>query len=207
MTEPQTDHAGRARISDPARLRALAHPLRLQLFDIFTEREEVTATECAQILGESAASCSFHLRTLEKYGFIERAPGRGREKPWRAVAHSWDMRPDPEQPGSLRAAQELAVLGLDSEWQRTRAFFAQADAEEDRWVQASTFTRSSFWATEDELAQLSRDLQDITDRFAGRAADPSMRPPGSRFSRMVAVANPEPFSSPYAGVTPDAEER
>ena len=204
-TPSATDHAGRARISDPARLRALAHPLRLQLFEIFTERDEVTATECAQLLGESAASCSFHLRTLEKYGFIERAPGRGREKPWRALARSWDMRPDPEQPGSLRAAQELAALGLDSEWQRTRTFFGQADAEEDRWVQASTFTRSSFWATEEELAQLSRELQDITERFAGRATDPSKRPPGSRFSRLVAVANPEPFSSPYAGITPDAE--
>jgi len=116
------------------------------------------------------------------------------------------MRPDPAQPGSLRATQELALLGLDTEWQRTRAFFAQADTEEDRWVQASTFTRSSFWATEDELAQLSSDLQDITDRFAGRSTDPSKRPPGARFSRMVAVANPEPLSSPYAGVTPVAPE-
>lgn len=193
------------RVTDPARLRALAHPLRIQLLDILTERGEATATECAEIVGESAASCSFHLRMLEKYGFIERAESRGRERPWRPVARSWDMRPDPGSPGSLRALQEVAILALDAEWERARAFFAQSDGETDEWVQASTLTRSTFWATADELAQLSRDLQTITDRFAGRSADPSKRPAGARFARMVAVANPEPWSSPFAGDKPEDE--
>jgi DNA-binding transcriptional ArsR family regulator len=206
MSNPKDDSgpADSQRVTDPARLRALAHPLRIQLFDLLTERIEATATECGEILGESAASCSFHLRTLEKYGFVQRAAARGREKPWRIVARSWDMRPDRDSPGSLRALQEVATLGLDAEWDRTRAFFRQADAEPDEWVQASTFTRSTFWATADELAQLSHDLQNITDRFAGRSADPSKRPPGARFSRMVAVANPEPWSSPFAGEAPSA---
>lgn len=199
---PETRPAPMRRVTDPARMRALAHPLRLQLFDVLTERVEATATECAEIVGESVASCSFHLRMLEKYGFVERAERRGREKPWRITARSWDMRPEPGSAASLRALQELAILGLDTEWERVRAYFAQADAESDEWVQASTFTRSTFWATADELAQLSRDLQTITDRFAGRAADPSKRPPGARFSRMIAVANPEPWSSPFAGEAP-----
>lgn len=192
------------RVTDPSRIRALAHPVRVALFDILTERTEATATECAEILGESAASCSFHLRTLAKYGFIERAASRGRERPWRIVARSWDMRPEPGSAGSVRAFQELAILGLDGEWDRVRTYFSHADEESDEWVQASTFTRSSFWATAKELAELSRDLQNITDRFAGRAADPSKRPPGARFSRMVAVANPEPWSSPFAGEAPGA---
>jgi len=196
------ERASFRRVTDPARLRALAHPLRLELFDLLTERGEATATECAQAVGESAASCSFHLRMLEKYGFIERAPARGREKPWRTVARSWDMRPDPGQPGSLAALRELAVLGIDTEWDRVRAYFSALEDETDEWVQASTFTRSTFWATSEELAQLSRDLQNITDRFAGRSTDPSQRPPGARFSRMVAVANPEPWSSPLAGEKP-----
>ncbi|MET0811856.1 MAG: helix-turn-helix domain-containing protein, partial [Microbacterium sp.] len=183
----------------------LAHPLRLRLFDLLTERDELTATECAEAVGESVASCSFHLRTLEKYGFIERAPGRGREKPWRAKSRSWDMRPDPELPGSLAALSELATLGLDAEWQRARTFFLEIEGETDDWVQASTFTRSTFWATAEELADLSRDLQRITERFAGRSADPSLRPPGARFSRMMAVANPEPWSSPLAEQTPEVE--
>jgi DNA-binding transcriptional ArsR family regulator len=183
-------------VTDPVRIRALAHPLRLQIFDMLTERNEITATECAELLGESAASCSFHLRMLEKYGFAERAKARGREKPWRAAARSWDMRPEPGSVGSTRAFQELAVLGLDTEWERIRGYFVHIDQETEEWQQASTFTRSTFWATAEELAQLSRDLQDITDRFAGRSADPAKRPEGARYSRMVAVANPEPYSSP-----------
>ena len=180
------------RITDPARIRALAHPVRLALLDHLGDVAEATATECAEAIGESPASCSFHLRTLEKYGFIERAESRGREKPWRVVSAGLDLRPDPEVPGSLHALQAVAALGLESEFLRARAFFAHADAEPDAWVQASTFTRSTFWATADELAQLSRELQTITDRFEGRHTDPSKRPPGSRFSRMMALAHPDP---------------
>jgi len=200
------ERPGQLRVSDPARLRALAHPLRIKLWDYLTEKGEATATECAEYAGESVASCSFHLRMLEKYGYIERAEARGREKPWRRVAHSWDMRPDPDIPGSMAAMREIALMGIDAEWNRVRTYFSEMDAETDEWIQASTFTRSTFWATAEELAQLSKDLQDITDRFEGRSADPSLRPPGARLGRMMAVANPEPWSSPFAERTPDAAE-
>jgi DNA-binding transcriptional ArsR family regulator len=180
------------RISDPERIRALAHPVRLALLEHLSDVDEATATECAEAVGESPASCSFHLRTLEKYGYIERAEARGREKPWRVVSAGIDMRPDPEIPGSLRALQAVAMLGLESELLRAREYFEHADAEPDEWVQASTFTRSTFWATAEELAELSRDLQQITDRFAGRHTDPSKRPAGARYSRMMAIANPDP---------------
>lgn len=202
MTDASASPASE-RVTDPARLRALAHPIRLRIFDILTERDSTTATECGALIGESAASCSFHLRMLEKYGFAQRLPSRGREKPWRATARSWDMRPAPGSPASRRAMQEIATLGLDAEWERTRAAFAQLEDEPEEWVQASTFTRSTFWATAEELAELSRDLQTITDRFAGRGADPSKRPSGARFARLVAVANPEPWSSPLAGDKPE----
>ncbi len=191
------------RITDPERIRALAHPIRLRLLDVLTDRDEATASECAALIGESPASCSFHLRMLEKYGFAERAQQRGKEKPWRAVSRGWDLRPDPEDPASLRALQELAALGLDAEWARIRAFYAHVDREPDEWVQASTFTRSAFWATAEELAEVSLELQSIAVRFADRIADPSLRPVGARFSRVVAVANPEPVEAEPATANPE----
>lgn len=196
MTEPFARRLRSERVSDPERIRALAHPVRLALLDHLGDVPEATATECAEAVGESPASCSFHLRSLEKYGFIERAERRGREKPWRIVSAGLDLRPDPEVAGSLRAVQAVAELGLETAYLRARDYFARADAEDDAWVQASTFTRSTFWATAEELAQLSRDLQEITDRFAGRHTDPSKRPPGARYSRMFAVANPDPLPGP-----------
>ncbi|MBD3942501.1 winged helix-turn-helix transcriptional regulator [Microbacterium sp. NEAU-LLC] len=183
----------RERITDPERIRALAHPVRIALLDYLSDVTEATATECAEALGESPASCSFHLRTLEKYGYIERAERRGREKPWRVRSADFDMRPDPDVAGSLHAVQAVASVGLESEFLRAMDWFSRIDRESDEWVQATTFTRSSFWATAEELAQLSRDVQDLTDRFAGRHADPSKRPEGARFSKFFAVVNPEPL--------------
>jgi DNA-binding transcriptional ArsR family regulator len=180
------------RISEPARIRALAHPIRLALLDYLAGVEEATATECADAIGESPASCSFHLRMLEKYGFIERAPRRGREKPWRARPAQFDLRPDPAVPGSLRAVQAVAEMGLAAEFQRVADFFARADHEPDEWVQASAFTRAAFWATAEELAELNRGIQQLTDRFAPRRTDPSARPRGARHARLVAIANPDP---------------
>jgi DNA-binding transcriptional ArsR family regulator len=180
------------RITDPERIRALAHPLRLELLDYLGDVPEATATECAERTGESVASCSFHLRMLEKYGFIERAEPRGREKPWRVVSNRIDARPDPDVPGSLTAVRELASVNVAREAERINRFLARADEEPPEWVRAVTITRSSFWATAEEMAQLSRDLQEIAhERFGGRSADASLRPQGARFARLFAAVYPE----------------
>src|SRR5688572_12642744 len=123
-------------ITDPARIRALAHPIRLELIDFLHRVGEATATECAEHIGESVASCSFHLRQLEKYGYIERAERRGREKPWRASQGRLDMRPSPDVPGSLHAVAELGGLNVLRQAERVRDFLAQAHRETDEWMQA-----------------------------------------------------------------------
>lgn len=73
-------------IDDPRAMRALAHPVRLDLLTALGDGP-LTATECAERVGESPQSCSYHLRTLAKYGFIERAEaGNGKERPWQKLA-------------------------------------------------------------------------------------------------------------------------
>lgn len=73
-------------ISDPLAIRALAHPTRLALLEILAGEGQATATRCAELSGQSVASCSFHLRSLAKHGFIEAVPGVGRERPWRLIS-------------------------------------------------------------------------------------------------------------------------
>src|SRR5699024_3692375 len=94
--------------SDPAVMRSLAHPLRIELLELLDQAEEATASELAEQLGQSVANCSFHLRILASGGFIERAEPRGREKPWR-VTHKGgrDLRPDIEDQESIRESAEL----------------------------------------------------------------------------------------------------
>ena len=66
-------------ISDPKAITALAHPLRLDLLELLTAIGPATAARCGRILGVPQANCSFHLRQLARYGFVEDAgPGRDR---------------------------------------------------------------------------------------------------------------------------------
>lgn len=62
-------------ISDPKALRALSHPFRWKLINLLTEEGPCTATQCAAVLGESVASCSYHLNMLAKYGFVAEVEG------------------------------------------------------------------------------------------------------------------------------------
>src|SRR3954449_11685275 len=97
---------GRARreIQDPRVLRAMAHPFRLRLLDLIVRRGTVTSAEAAEATGESTASCSFHLRQLAKYGFIEPAdPRNARERPWKRV-EGGERIPDRIEPEAARAA-------------------------------------------------------------------------------------------------------
>src|SRR3954467_8550651 len=76
-------------LTDPRALRGYAHPTRMALMGLLRREGPHTATRAAARVGESFASCSFHLRQLAKYGLVEQAGGgRGREKPWRGAAVS-----------------------------------------------------------------------------------------------------------------------
>jgi len=104
-------------ISDPKAIRALAHPLRLDLLEILTATGPATAAHCGRILGVSQANCSFHLRQLAKYGFVEDAgPGRDqRERRWRVP----DGRPQVRVPagGDAVVRRELERVVVEREMQ------------------------------------------------------------------------------------------
>ncbi len=89
------------RITDPLTVRALAHPLRLDLIEVLGTLGPATAARCGRQLGVSQASCSFHLRQLAKYGFVEEAePGPDRrERVWRLTdfEQSWQSGPVTDQ--------------------------------------------------------------------------------------------------------------
>jgi DNA-binding transcriptional ArsR family regulator len=64
-------------------LRALAHPLRLQLLEVLHVEGPATASQLARRLGESSGATSYHLRALHRAGMVEEAEQRnGRERWW-----------------------------------------------------------------------------------------------------------------------------
>ncbi|HEX5729104.1 helix-turn-helix domain-containing protein [Microbacterium sp.] len=72
------------RVLDTGALRALAHPLRVQIYDILSQYGPQTASSLAEKLGESTGSTSYHLRALAKQDLIQECTdrGTGRERWW-----------------------------------------------------------------------------------------------------------------------------
>lgn len=177
-------------ITSAQALRAIAHPLRIRLLDALAISGPATATELADIVDESPANCSWHLRQLAKYGFIEEAPGgTGRQRPWRVVVgpRRWQTSDDAE---TTIAGDAAADALFEHEVTMLRTWRAQHTSEPAPWRDAGSVTHSMDWLTADELAALNEDLFEVMTRHLDRVRDPSVRPAGSRPVRMVAWAIP-----------------
>ena len=56
---------------DAASLKALAHPLRVQIMRLLDVREQMSVTSLAAELGETTGAVSYHLRQLARHGLVE----------------------------------------------------------------------------------------------------------------------------------------
>ena len=89
--EPRRPPAeARAVVLDAKGLRALAHPVRVQLIGLLRKYGPSTATRLAERLGVNSGTASYHLRQLGAAGFVEEDEDRGnaRERWWRSVYQS-----------------------------------------------------------------------------------------------------------------------
>lgn len=85
---PYRESARPVTISDPQAIRALAHEARLEVLEeLFSSQATRTATELASRCHLTPSAMSYHLRALEKYGYVERSAseGDGRERRWKAA--------------------------------------------------------------------------------------------------------------------------
>src|SRR5579863_564248 len=99
-----------------AEVRALAHPLRLRIIRLVSDRS-LTNRELARALGEHPATVLHHVRTLLRAGFLaadpERRGARGTvEKPYRSTGRSWSVSIDDDraQAGVSRAALDAFLV-------------------------------------------------------------------------------------------------
>jgi len=191
--------------SDPERIRALAHPLRLALLE-FLDTGEATATQCAKHTGESVANCSFHLRLLARYGFIEPAEPRGRERPWRTSTRE-TFTPDESVPGSVRAVVELAEVTARQQAEGFIQFLREREAragELSGRSLPSVMTVEAFWATPEEMNHLLDRITDLIEPLSARKDDPSTRPPGALLMRWFTTSHPDLRIDPAPG--PEASD-
>ena len=100
------------RVLDTGALRALAHPLRVQIYDILSQYGPQTASSLAERLGESTGSTSYHLRALAKHDLIREVTdrGTGRERWWeRPVGGVSFANPDAMKTPAGRAATQIVM--------------------------------------------------------------------------------------------------
>jgi DNA-binding transcriptional ArsR family regulator len=94
-------------------LKALGHPLRVRVLEMLGhERDwQLTNRELAQRLGVDPGHLHFHVRMLLKAGLIELADenGRGREKPYRAVAKVFRVAPELLAAGGAKDIQAAMI--------------------------------------------------------------------------------------------------
>jgi DNA-binding transcriptional ArsR family regulator len=138
-------------------LKALGHPLRLRVLEMLGDEggEPLTNRELAQKLGVDPGHLHFHVKMLLRAGLIERAEGgKGREKPYRAVAST--VRVGPELLGS-RLTGDLQAAMLNE----VQAGFAKRDEGQFRSAQVTgRLTPEHAIELIAELVEKAKDLED-----------------------------------------------
>ena len=178
-------------LSDPRLMRALAHPIRLALIEVLTVEGPQTATEAGARLGESPSSCSFHLRQLAKYGFVEETgDGRGRRRPWRMaqIGTTYDLQsPSAELSTAAETLGEMLQVRLLDRWRHWRR---TAHSYPAQWRDVGGSYETVWWVTPDELKALEQEVRSLAMRWRLRLQNPGERPPGSLPVEFVSLVFP-----------------
>lgn len=166
-------------ITDPRAMRALAHPARIAILQHLALDGPATATDCAEVAGLSPSACSYHLRALARFGFVEEEPASaadGRHRPWRARVIAFAIGDETSRHPSGRAAGLLLRESLRARIDELRAEYFDHEPEYPReWREAAGTVQDVVHVSARELATLRRQMQDLLARY--RRLDPAERPP------------------------------
>lgn len=199
-------------VSDARTLRALTHPVRIALLEALSLGGAMTATQLGEQIGESPTTCSFHLRQLAKYGFVEEAGGgKGRARPWKMTSIGMNISGGHGDPETEIAAAALGRLVTDRQIARYQAWTRSSASYPWEWRKAAGSNEWVLFLTPSELQQLNDELAEvIIPRFRERFTDPSKRPPGALpveyllFSYPVAVPGADAGGDREGGPPPTA---
>jgi DNA-binding transcriptional ArsR family regulator len=125
-TNPSATTSDVLLIERPEQLKALGHPLRLKVLQTLAEQgEALTNRELAERIGVDPGHLHFHVRMLHRAGLIELVPGgKGREKPYRAVAEHVRVAPEFRAAGMAGEVQSAMLETIRRGWE---AYGAKGD--------------------------------------------------------------------------------
>ncbi|MBY8879562.1 ArsR/SmtB family transcription factor [Actinacidiphila acidipaludis] len=179
-------------ISDPKAIRALAHPLRLDLMELLTAIGPATAAHCGRVLDVPQANCSFHLRQLAKYGFVEDAgPGQDRrERKWRVPADRPSLRVD-SGGGAAVVGRELERLVVERELQAVLDYGARRGQESAAWRGKAGVVSAIALVSPEEAAEIEARWLALLEPYIARSeAAGAQHDAGHRHVRYFMAATP-----------------
>ncbi|MCC3764024.1 helix-turn-helix domain-containing protein [Glycomyces sp. TRM65418] len=174
------------KITDPERMKALAHPARMAVFDFLATRrvqgfEGATATEIAEVAGMTPSAMSYHLRTLARAGFIEEAPSRGdaRERLWRMTIESFSIAAEPDAPESHRVIERTMGEAFREQQERNFSRWLDQRSAHPRLREASFTQQGHIRLTVEEAEEFARrymeleqEYVDLTKKRSEQGVDP-----------------------------------
>jgi len=167
--EPNTWAAERGdRVLDAGALRALAHPLRVKIYDILSQYGPQTASSLAERLGESSGSTSYHLRALAKHDLIQEVAdrGSGRERWWeRPVGGVSFANAEAMKTPSGRAATQIVMSEFFRLRQEQLMRFVESGLrdEDEAWQEGSMISTSTTRLTPEQAQELNRKIMALID--------------------------------------------
>ncbi|RJL25152.1 helix-turn-helix domain-containing protein [Bailinhaonella thermotolerans] len=164
------------RVTDVETLKAVAHPLRTRLLASLRVDGPATASELARRFGESSGSTSYHLRQLERYGFIEQDPEQrnARERRWRALhaLTSWSNAEMRETPEGREATAFMRRRHLQSVVETAERFEAEIEDWSPEWVETLGLSDEVVRLTPAALHEVRRRLEEMVHELAADPGDP-----------------------------------
>ncbi|USQ75686.1 winged helix-turn-helix domain-containing protein [Ornithinimicrobium cryptoxanthini] len=192
-----------ARQIDASAMKAFAHPLRMAMYDYLNDREAATATMLAKHTGESTGQTSYHLRQLERHGFVEEDPGRGtgRERWWKAVGFRMDGIELGKDSATRPAVETMLHNQVAQRAESLREWYLRSVEEPEPWQTSSLHSRSTATMSADEADELGRALIEVIHEHteaakarheaagaaAGAAGDADVEPAEGEGTRRVRV--------------------
>ncbi|WP_427018839.1 ArsR family transcriptional regulator [Pseudarthrobacter sp. P1] len=210
MTTPQEPSSGApaARILDVAAMKALAHPLRVQILEALANYGAQTACGLGEMLNESSGSTSYHLRQLAKYEFVHEVQGKGtaRERWWERSRGAIVLGAAGPDDGTA-ATDATRVVAREIERSRSAALEEFVACGHDRlpaeWQEAATLTTAHARLTAAQLADFSRQVDDFSARLLAELKDagvqPGARPVQVHFNAFPLVSREAERSIPREG--------
>ncbi|WP_336631199.1 MULTISPECIES: ArsR/SmtB family transcription factor [unclassified Microbacterium] len=146
---------------DAGALKALAHPLRVRIYDLLSQYGPQTASSLAEQLGESSGATSYHLRALAKHDLIREVAGRGtaRERWWERPRGAVTIStPDALRTPSGRAASQIVVTETYRQRHEQLMRFIERSMREDRIEDAAELATANARLTREQFEKLSSDI-------------------------------------------------